>query len=350
MNVDAAEEELYGSIERVDISEQEKPVLIVVIDTEEEFPWEKPHNRNNTSISAINELAKVQKIFDSRGVIPCYVIDYPVASNNKDNKLLRRISDDGCCVIGLHLHPWVSPPHTEEVNRVNSFPGNLKKALELEKLSLLKEEIEKNFSITVNTYKAGRYGVGINTAGCLAELGINIDLSPTPGFDYRNDGGPDFSRFTNRLFSFGPNSRQLCIPCTGGVIGWGGGQISEIYEYLNCDPWLSMRAPGIAARLGFAERIRLSPEGYSLDEMKRVTRSLLQSGERVFTLSFHSPSVKPGCTPYVKSEEDLTLFLGRIQGYLDYFQNVVKGEFMHPERIYQIHIKAKKSRFEMPII
>ena len=68
-------------------------------------------------------------------------------------------------------------------------------------------------------------------------------------------------------------------------------------------PWLrSARVSGAVARLRLLERIRLSPEDYSVPEMRRLTRALLADGIRIFVFSFHSPSVMPGGTPYVRSD------------------------------------------------
>lgn len=332
----SVQEDLYGQSKCTDLSSLGKPTLIIVIDTEEEFPWHLPHDRDNVAISAIKELGEVQGIFDSRGVVPCYVIDYPVASDISGHEELKAISAAGRCEIGMHLHPWVSPPFTEKVNNRNSFPGNLTRELELAKLSQLKKVIEENFGGAVKIYKAGRYGVGKNTVECLAELGINIDLSPTPGFNYLQIEGPDYSNYTNRPFWFGGEKQQLCVPCTGGFTGWGGRRKPGIYELLNRKPLLILRAPGIAAKFGLVERIRLSPEGYTLEEMKKVTESLLKLGEMVFTLSFHSPSLKPGCTPYVKTKYELDAFLSRIQSYLDYFVEDIGGSFSHPGKLYKL--------------
>ena len=65
----------------------------------------------------------------------------------------------------------------------------------------------------------------------------------------------------------------------------------------------------VFSRLRILERIRLSPEGFSLSELKRATKALVARGTRVLTFSFHSPSVAPGHTPYVADVADLRAFL-----------------------------------------
>ena len=46
------------------------------------------------------------------------------------------------------------------------------------------------------------------------------------------------------------------------------------------------------------ERLRLTPEGLTLADMKRQTRAALARGERYFMLTYHSSTLLPGVTPY----------------------------------------------------
>ena len=91
-----------------------------------------------------------------------------------------------------------------------------------------------------------------------------------------------------------------------------------------------LRLPAIASRLRLLERLRLTPEGYTLAEMKRLTRALLRRGQRSFVLSLHSPSVVPGNTPYVRRKEDLAQLLQRLSGFLVFFRDELGGRFMTP--------------------
>lgn len=321
-----------ASDQLADYDAAERPRLLVVVDTEEEFPWNEPHSRANTSVSAMADVGRGQDIFDHYAVRPAYVIDYPVASQEEGYGPLESIAASDRCVIGAHLHPWVTPPLTEPVNAANSFPGNLDKGLEEEKLAILTQTIEKRF-VRPTIYKAGRYGVGPNTANILAGLGYDIDLSPTPGFSYSGEGGPDFTRHPCSPFWFDGRER-LCIPCTGGFVGALRGQGRSLYPWV-ANPLASrLRLGGIFSRLGLLERIRLSPEGFSLPDMIKLTNQLLHTaGVRTFTLSFHSPTLRIGCTPYVRDKRDLDRFLASIEGYLEYFFNELNGVAVTPGEV-----------------
>lgn len=95
-----------------------------------------------------------------------------------------------------------------------------------------------------------------------------------------------------------------------------------------------MRLSGVLAKLGLLERIRLSPEGFNLRDMTRLTEQLIGQGVTLFTLSFHSPSLAPGHTPYVRSVEDLREFLATVSAYLGFFSRL-GGRFVSPLQVYE---------------
>src|ERR1700690_3342102 len=174
--------------------------LLVVIDTEEEFDWHAPFDRASVGVRNIAEQPRAQAIFDAHGIVPTYVIDYPVAVSRAGREVLGGIAAAGRCSIGAHLHPWVTPPHEEPVDDRNSFPGNLPPALERAKLAALTGAIEQGFGLRPTIYKAGRYGVGPATAASLEALGYRIDCSVVPHTSFSAAAGPDFSALADRPF------------------------------------------------------------------------------------------------------------------------------------------------------
>ena len=87
-----------------------------------------------------------------------------------------------------------------------------------------------------------------------------------------------------------------------------------------------MRAAGIAARLGLIERLRLTPEGLRLADMKRQTRAALARGERYFMLTYHSSTLLPGATPYAPGAAERDTFLAVLDGYLAFFMGACGGQ------------------------
>lgn len=316
------------------IDEDTPPLLIVVIDTEEEFDWEGPLSRESTSTESIPTQYLAQDIFARYGVIPTYVVDYPVATSEAASRFLRGYADQGLCEIGTHLHPWVSPPHQEDVNFYNSYAGNLPADLERAKLECLTDAITASFGQRPVIYKAGRYGVGANTTGILEDLGYKIDLSVVAKTWFTDDGGPDFSTFDYQPYWFGQDHSLLEIPLTASYTGWLETIGPNVFPWVTSDIGCTFRMPAICARLGLLERIRLTPEGIDFQSLKRLTQTLMRQGCRVFCMAYHSPSLQPGLTPYVDDEAGLKQFLQTIEDYLAYFVGDLGGKPTTPTRLY----------------
>jgi len=313
----------------VTLPTSQRPVLLAVVDTEEEFDW-NGFSREATSVSAMGSVHLGQEIFDAFGVKPTYVIDYPVASKPEGYGPLRELAEAGRATIGAHVHPWVNPPHEEEVSPRNSYMHNLDLDLQRRKLVALTEKITENFGSRPRVYKAGRYGVGPETPGLLAELGYLVDMSACPAADYRGDGGPDFTRHTPHAHWMDRGRRVLELPCTGSFVGFLHPIAPRLYPLVFSAVMRRLRVPGILSRLGAMSRLRLSPEGFDLSHLRALTRSLLRRGVRVLTVSYHSTTLKPGCTTYARSAADLDRFLDTIRRYLEYFFGEVGGESMTP--------------------
>jgi hypothetical protein len=322
---------ILNSRQAITLDSDQPPQLIVVIDTEEEFEWDKPVDRNSTSVVAMQYIYRVQDIFDNYGITPCYVIDYPIASQEEGYMPLLDIYKDKRCEIGAHLHPWVTPPEEEELVPENTYPGNLEKSLEYEKIKNLTDIIRQNFGFQPIIYKAGRYGFGANTESILKQLGYQIDLSYCPSFNHGNDGGPDYSDAHAEPFWFDDDRKLLEIPISGSFVGIAGTASKSLFNL--AQNYKKFKLPGILSKLGVVDRLVLSPEGYSHEEHVKITRHLYHKGVRTFTWSFHSPTVMPNTTPYVNNEQDVKKFLDSFHQYFDFFFNTMSGVATTPTKL-----------------
>lgn len=287
--------------------------VLVFVDTEEEFDWSQPKSRDSTSVKSVKSLPKVHDLMRGFGIKPAYMVDYPVATTPESVDVLLALAEHGAATIGAQLHPWVNPPFIERVDRANSFPGNLPRPVEYAKIRALTEAISQNFGAAPIVYRAGRYGVGPNTEALLDELGYRLDVSVRPYFDYRDEGGPSFRGIRPQLYWTGPERRLLELPLTSTFTGGLRFMGERAFEIATRIPRLN----GILSRTSLLGRIALTPEGIPLDEAIRAIEILVGEGTQLFSISFHSPSVEPGHTPYVRDASDLAEFYAWWGGVLE---------------------------------
>lgn len=280
------------------------PRFILTVDTEEEFDWSAPFDRDSHSLDTIPALAKFQEFCEDFGICPLYLVDYPVASSSAAGDALGQAARDRRCEIGLQLHPWVNPPFVEELTPLNSFAGNLPPDLERDKLMTLRDAVLTTFGVQPVAYRAGRYGAGAHTARILREAGIGVDTSVRARFDYSYTGGPNYRGHPLVPYWLGGPGGLLELPLT--TVFWG--PLRRQGDWLYPRLWRVPQVRGALSRAGLLERIPLTPEGVTADEAIRGIDIALDDGLPLLVFSFHSPSLAPGHTPYVRSMSALDAF------------------------------------------
>lgn len=273
----------------------------IFVDTEEEFDWSAPFSRDAHGLSALAALPDAHRRLVARGAAPAFFVDYPVASDPRAADVLRAIlADDPRAAIGAQLHPWVNPPFEEPLSALASYAGNLPPALLEAKLDALTEAIAAAFGRRPLAFRAGRYGLAPGLLGLLARSGYRLDSSVRPGFDYRADGGPDFTRIDAAAWRDAVIELPLSTVFTGLLRRRG----ARLHAALGAVP----RARGAFARTGLLSRVPLTPEGVPVAEALEAIAVALGEGSRLLNFAFHSPSLVPGHTPYVRDGADLARF------------------------------------------
>jgi hypothetical protein len=254
------------------------------------------------------------------------MIDYPVATQSDGRDPLQELLADARCDIGAQLHPWVTPQLTEELTAPNSYPGNLPVALEYQKLNVLTKAIEDGLGVQPRIYRAGRFGAGPRTGDILRDLGYLADSSVMPGWSFARQGGPDFMEASPAPYWIDPDRTILELPSTAGFVGRLAGAGTTLRRVQYSAAGEALYGPALMARLSLLERIRLTPEGISIEEAKRLVRHMLSHGHRVFVLTYHTPSLLPGCTPYVRTQRDLVRFLDWLDEFYAFFAGELHGQ------------------------
>lgn len=300
----------------VELAAGERPRFWVTIDTEEDFDWAAPFARTGYGLASIPALADCQSYFARARVKPIYLVDWPIVADDRAAAILGEAQGNAACEIGAQLHPWVTPPHDEDVTAHNSYTGNLPADLQRAKMTALRDAIRDRFGAAPTVYRAGRYGLGPDSATMLAELGFRCDTSVRAGFDYRAGHGPDYrSASLHPWWVRTAAGAVLEMPVTtvfGGLLGSAG---RRVYHRVARG---GTRAGAVLARLGIVERIALTPEGIPAERACKAIDIAVDLNLPVLNFSFHSPSLQPGNTPYVRSQADLDRFYRWWDAVLDH--------------------------------
>jgi hypothetical protein len=289
--------------------------VLLTVDTEEEFDWNAPFRRDGHGLEHVRQIPGFQAFCEEIGAHPVYLVDWPITQNAQAVEVIGEAVGRGAAELGMQLHPWVNPPFDEELTRRNSFPGNLAPELEAAKFSALRKQIQGVFGIDPLIYRAGRYGLGHASSAMLKDAGIRIDSSVRPLFDYSAQGGPDFSDHPARPYWLDAQASVLELPLTStfwGVLRRQGQTIHRLQRHV---PTFF----GAFSRFRLLERIALTPEGVTIAEAIRGIDMALDEASPLLVLSFHSPSLAPGFTPYAPDQagvEAIYAWLRAIYAYL----------------------------------
>ncbi len=273
----------------------------VFVDVEEEFDWRAPLDSRNRSTTSMAAFPDAHRRFADRGVGLSCMVDHPIATDPASVAILSRVVEDGRSEIGTQLHAWVSPPYEEDRSRRSSYAGNLPGALEAAKLETLTTAIADAFRVRPRAYRAGRYGIGPRSFDLLARLGYRVDSSVRPGYDYSADGGPDFAMADAHAYRTGG---IVELPLTTVFTGHARRGGAGLYRALGHVP----KGKAIFARTGLLSRIALTPEDMPIGDALEAIAVAHGEGLRLLNLSFHSPSLAIGHTPYVRDAADLRSF------------------------------------------
>jgi hypothetical protein len=293
----------------VDLSALGGPRFVLTVDTEEEFDWTAPFTRDGYGTEHIKSVPRFQALCANHGVKPCYLVDYPITQDPLAVELLGSYTSANQAEIGVQLHPWVSPPFDETLSTHNSYACNLPEPLERAKLSQLHAAIVERFGVFPDAYRAGRYGAGKNTPAILADLGLSIDSSVRSKFNYAPQEGPDYSRHPLNPYWI-EKGRLLELPLTSVF----GGVMRSVGDVVFGQWFASLPARSMLARSGMIERIALTPEGISLTKALEAVDIAINDGVKIINLSFHSPSLAVGHTPYVRDEGQLAALYAWFEG------------------------------------
>jgi hypothetical protein len=297
--------------------------VFISVDTEEDS-WGDYQSRYLSTANA-KRLHGFQRLCERYGAVPTYLVDYPMTKVEPGPSVLRELAGAGC-EIGAHCHPWNTPPIEEELGERNSMLSNLPPGLVRAKMGALHAAVLENIGVAPVSFRAGRWALSASVTSALAELGYRVDTSISPFVDWRNFHGPDFRETPHWPFRFDPDEplspstqgQLVQVPASVGFLQRDQLRAHRFREWVRSVAPRQLRAIQILDRMRVLNRRWLSPEQSDGRDLVLLAQAIVAEGIPSLNLSFHSCSLEPGLTPYVRSEKDRREFFRRIEEFFDF--------------------------------
>ena len=296
------------------------PYLLVGIDTEGDNQWSAA-SRLAPTYENIYALPRLHERLVRSGSRPSYLVTYPVAVDPNSADTIAALAEGGDCEIGAHHHVWETPPCNSEDARGLPYALELPRERFAEQIASLTGAIRRAVARSPVSYRSGRFGFDATHTPVLEQAGYLVDSSVQPLFYEAHKGGPDFvdAPLTPYRLSYESavkpgTSALLEVPISAALDRRVPRWLARAYGRAPL-PYHTKRILRLAR---IVKTVWLRPSYSSLDDMKRFARRIVDSGEPVLNVIFHSSEAIVGGSPYNRSAGELESFFERLERFLEY--------------------------------
>ena len=306
--------------------------LIITIDTEGDNPWARKGYETFTRNALF--LPRFQNLCDKFGYKPTYLTSHEMAKDEFFVEFAGDALKKKTCEIGIHLHPWNSPPDyplTSDDNRLHPYMIEYPEHIIREKVKFLTNLLEDKFSAKMYSHRAGRWAINSTYVNVLCDLGYKVDCSVIPfvnlteaarqGPDRINIDVPDYSAFPSKPYFLSSEDISeagslpiLELPMT--IIPIYGKILFYIYGFL---------PPGMYRR---AFRMVWGPPAKCFRPMRRRPEELMEVAEiklkensDYIMFMLHSSEFMPGGSPQFKTESQIEKLYNNITKTFEFLYN-----------------------------
>jgi len=271
-------------------------LLILSVDTEEEWDWSGPFPQKQARVKNIDRLPDFHNICSGLGIRPTYFVDYAVANSTAASAKMLEFCLSADCEIGAHLHPWCNPPYFGEVGEAESHVINLPIVQVEQKLDNLVAKIQASLTIQPKSFRTGRWGIDSNVLQLLVKYGFNVDSSVYPF--YQNEY---FTCLGSPLLPYWPDlndplkiseQRQIFeLPVTVGFNRDNFEFCNGIHQACSLPPLSWTRFNGFAWHTKLLRKNYLCPELSTVEDMIALCDKVIAKGYPVLHMYMHSSSL-----------------------------------------------------------
>jgi hypothetical protein len=247
-----------------------------------------------------------------------YFVNYSVLENASSRKIIQQLARHPRVEIGLHIHPWNTPPLSpvdKEPTR-ESFLQNLSPEVGLAKLNTVLDAF-RDAEITPTSFRGGRYSTSGWIKDWLRDHGLFVDASVLPFNTWADEGAPDYRQRTLQPSRHAPrfdNDLALWeLPLTFGYSRKSFPFWQRTFTRIENSFLRRLRIVGLLEKSHIVRRCWLNlehPLGKKPQPFLNVLRTLKLP---YLCCTLHSSSLVVGGNGYTQSEADLQRLYDRLK-------------------------------------
>jgi hypothetical protein len=288
--------------------------LVISVDVEEEGLFSGHYSRTPPGVTNVAELERLEFIPREFGLPLTLLVTYHVARDPGACRVLSRWGDRYQAEIGVHLHPWNTPPFADLPEPEPVPSARLPRELLRDKFANLLTQVRTNLEVTPCSFRMGRFDAGSKVWSLLPEFGLMVDSSVAP------------------LTPKGAQAGHFLAPADPFVLAVPGSKNLGLLEVPITMVPVAVGTPELTMRLAavlpptWGRRLRdsfryvgaagVQPAWFPLASMQLAAHLHRRRGGRVLTMFFHSSELKPGATRLFPTEAAVHRFVGKIRTFL----------------------------------
>lgn len=288
--------------------------LVISVDVEEEGLFCGHYPRTPPGVANVAELERLAFIPRDFGLPLTLLVTYQVARDPAACLVLAQWRDHYRAEIGVHLHPWNTPPFLELPDPEPVSSERLPRGVLRDKFANLIAQVRAGLKVTPRSFRMGRFDAGPQVWSLLPEFGLQVDSSVAP-LTLKN---PDHRGFLAPadpfpLWDRAPDgSTVLEVPITMvPVVAGTPGLMARLAAKMP-PTW----GDGLRGLFPCVGAVGVQPAWYPLVSMQLAAHLHRRRGGRVLTLFFHSSELRPGATRLFPTEASVSRFVKKIHTFL----------------------------------
>jgi hypothetical protein len=288
--------------------------LIITLDVEEEGLFSGSYPRSGSGVANVAELRRLEFIARDFGFPLTLLVTYPVARDPAAREVLVSWQQEHQAEIGVHLHPWNTPPFTELPEPEPIPTARLPLALLGAKLGSLVSCLTETFQVPPRSFRMGRFDWSPGLLELLPGFGLRVDSSMVP-LTFKGDGPQNFLTPADPFWQKAPGPAApglLEAPVT--MVPVWKGSARAVHRLAGLLPGKTGEA--LLSRYRFVGAAGIHPAWFPLFSMRLAARLHRRRGGRVLTLFLHSSELLPGGSPQFPTDAAVDRLVAKFRDFL----------------------------------